>query len=86
MSTHPVEHPFVRGFEGGQELSVLVCCHLHIVSQGQFFVLVMFAVAIRFSYVVKFGKICRPSGTKPIPNLAILKLGKLVISCPLNET
>ena len=40
------------------------------------------AVATRFSRVVRFGKICRPSGTRPMPSCATRNDGRLAISWP----
>ena len=42
----------------------------------------LLAVATRFSIIVRLGKICRPSGTRPRPRLAVLKLGRPTSSCP----
>src|SRR4029450_9658942 len=43
------------------------------------------AVATRFSRTERFGKICRPSGTRPIPRCATLYDGRPRISSPRNR-
>ena len=39
----------------------------------------------KFSRAVRLGKICRPSGTRPIPSRAIRWVGKVRISRPANR-